>query len=259
MVPDLQKERHSETITPHKHNNLAQSMPLARQTTAATSLPLPIRNGGLCLLLWLLLATTQTLSAQGQPVDLLEPSQQWQTIFNALAAPPRIEAEFAERRFFPFRRYPRRLEGQMIFDATKGLALRYTVPSNYTVFVQPETIHIQHGETAEPDAVPQGAASAAALKIIPRLMAFAPQQLAEDFVARGTIETDGTWMLSLKPEVIGSIPGMQEIRMEGSGGVLHRLVLVRAANERSEIEIRSVRFPAADEPSALSWPAHASE
>lgn len=207
---------------------------------------------------WLLLFTATllcagTLRAQMQAVDLSTPPPQWQAIFDDLAKHPRIEADFSERRFFAFRRSPRRLEGQMIYNSKRGFALSYSAP-RYTVFVQPGLgIHVVRAE-GEADEVPQGAASATALRIMPHLMRFAPQELAKDFSASGEIDTDGSWRLLLRPTVIASLPGMQEIRMEGAGGQLSKLVLVRAANERSEIDIRSVRFPAADAAQSIDWP-----
>lgn len=188
-----------------------------------------------------------------QPIDLAAPPPQWQAVFDSLSGKDRIEAEFSERRFFPFRRFPLRTGGVMVYNKQKGFALNYTEGRGDTVFILPHGVLIARGDHP-PEAIPHNAASAISLKIMPLLMDFSPHKLAEDFSASGELNADGSWQFNLRPSVVGSLPGIQEIRMAGARGLLSQLVLVRAANERSEITINSVRFPAQGEPEALAWP-----
>lgn len=191
--------------------------------------------------------------AQAQALDLGEPPAAWQSLFSQLAAHPRIESHFAERRFFAFRKSPRRLEGTMYFHKDYGMALDYQSPSRYTVFVRPtQGIRIARGDGAS-ESVPDNAAATAMLRIMPRLMQFSAPALAEDFSATTEGDPQGPWQLSLRPLERAQLPHIQEIRLSGEGGQLQRLVLVRGTNDRSEIDLRTVRFPNMDEPLALDW------
>lgn len=225
----------------------------------AISRPPAANTFALCLLLLGAgLLCAPRVFAQAQPIDLNAPPPQWQAVFASLSGRPRIEATFSERRFFPFRRFPLRTEGVMVYNSKKGFALDYTQGRKETVFIRPQGVFLARGE-GKFEAVPQSATAAASLKVMPLLMDFTPQKLAEDFSASGHIDDDGSWQFNLKPLVPGGMPGIQEIRMTGAGDLLQQLVLVRAANERSEITIHSVRFPQADEPLTLNWPADDNE
>lgn len=194
---------------------------LSRSTLLLTRRVSLIRLLMLCLPLLAMLAALPQLRAQElAPIDLRQPPQQWQSLFTALASHPRIESDFTELRYFPFRRFPRQLEGRMVFDHGRGMALEYLSPSRYTVFVQPQGgIRIVRG--ADTDEVPQNAASATMLRLMPQLMVFSPKALADTFNARGQMQEGGNWQLSLKPPRIGDLPGVQEIRMSGSLSLIH--------------------------------------
>lgn len=193
------------------------------------------------------LAMLFNLPAMSSAPDIpLEPANrvvagapEWRDLIARFARQPDAIAEFEERRFFPFRKEPVVLRGEVRVSRTRGLSLHYTAPEERIVVVDQQGILMRaaDGATSPPD--PRGAAGVAALLHILRFDFVA---LEKDFETYG--RRDGAaWSLVLVPRAESTRRAMGNIHVSGDSGVVRTIELRRSAKQHIDIAMSAPRSP----------------
>jgi glycosyltransferase involved in cell wall biosynthesis len=158
----------------------------------------------------------------------------WTDLITAFANNPDITADFTEQRFFPFKKEPVELRGEVRVSAARGLSLHYTAPDERTVILDDRGVLIRApaGEKAPP-ADPRAAAANAALLNILRFDVVA---LEQDFELYGKRE-DTAWTLGLVPRTDALRRSVGRITVEGAGAAISRIEIRRTAKQAIIIRI----------------------
>jgi glycosyltransferase involved in cell wall biosynthesis len=166
----------------------------------------------------------------------------WGDLIAAFARNPDITADFTEQRFFPFKKQPVELSGEVRVSSRHGLSLRYTTPDERTVILDDQGVLIRApaGEKA-PLADPRAAAANAALLNVLR---FDFVTLEKDFELYG--QRDGTaWTLVLVPRTEALRRSVGRITVAGDGASVSRIEIRRSAKQAILISIAPPRSAAA--------------
>ena len=167
---------------------------------------------------------------------------EWSDLIDAFAHNPDVAADFAERRFFPFKKEPVALRGEVRVSATRGLSLHYTAPEERTVILDAQGVFIRAaaGEKAPP-ADPRAAAANEALLHVLR---FDFAALAKDFELYG--QRDGTaWKLALVSRTEALRRSVGQITVAGEAATIRHIEIRRTAKQAIEIVIEPPRPSAA--------------
>ncbi len=169
-------------------------------------------------------------------------SPAWSDLIDAFVHNPDIAADFTERRFFPFKKEPVVLKGEVRVSATHGLSLHYTAPEERTVILDAQGVLIRAtaGEKAPP-ADPRGAAANEALLHILR---FDFAALDKDFELYGQRDS-ATWTLALVPRTEALRRSVGRITVAGEAATIRHIEIHRAAKQAIEIIIEPPRPSAA--------------
>jgi glycosyltransferase involved in cell wall biosynthesis len=167
---------------------------------------------------------------------------EWSDLSTAFAHHPDVAADFTERRYFPFKKEPVELQGEVRVSAGRGLSLHYTKPEERTVILDDRGVLIRApaGEKAAP-ADPRAAAANDALRHVLR---FDLPALEPDFELSG--ERDGEkWTIVLVPRTETGRRSVGRITVTGLEATIRRIEIRRTAKQAVEILIAAPR-PAAE-------------
>jgi len=162
----------------------------------------------------------------------------WQDLSEAFAHSPDATADFTERRFFPFKKEPVELKGEVRVSTTRGLSLHYTAPEERTVILDQQGVLIRApaGEKAPP-ADPRAAVANEALRHILR---FDFAALEKDFELYG--QRDGeAWTLALVARTETLRRSVGRITVTGMAVTIGHIELRRTAKQAIEIVIAPPR------------------
>jgi glycosyltransferase involved in cell wall biosynthesis len=156
----------------------------------------------------------------------------WADLIATFAHKADTTAEFTERRFFPFKKHPVELKGEVRVSATRGLSLHYTAPEERTIILDADGMLIR-GAAGEktPPADPRARAANEALRHILRLDFGA---LEKDFEIYGQRE-GAEWTLALVARTEALRRGIGTITAMGEGAVVRRIELRHSARQYIEI------------------------
>ena len=166
----------------------------------------------------------------------------WSDLVAAFARNPDVTADFTERRFFPFKKDPVELAGEVRVSGTRGLSLHYTAPEVRTVILDDRGVLVRApaGEKAAP-ADPRAAAANDALL---HILHFDFVALYKDFELYG--QRDGTaWTLALVPRTDTLRRSVGRITVAGEAASIRHIEIRRTARQAIEIIIAPPRPPAA--------------
>jgi glycosyltransferase involved in cell wall biosynthesis len=182
------------------------------------------------------------------PAHLLAPgAPAWSDLAEAFAHQADVTADFTEHRFFPFKKDPVELTGEVRVSAARGLSLHYLTPEERIVILDAHGVLIRgkDGQTAAP-ADPRAASTNDALL---HILHFDFGALGKDFELYGQREA-GTWTLVLVPRTEAQRRTIGRITVAGSAGggtgpaSVRRIELRRSARQAIEILIAPPRPPA---------------
>ncbi|HEY4245279.1 MAG TPA: glycosyltransferase [Lacunisphaera sp.] len=165
----------------------------------------------------------------------------WHDLAIAFAHKPDVTALFTEQRFFPFKKTPVELKGEVRVSASRGLSLHYTDPEKRTVILDEKGVLIRApaGEKAAP-ADPRAAAANEALL---NLLRFDFTALEKDFELYG--EQDAVkWTLVLVPRTDALRHSVGRITATGEGATIRHIEIRRTARQAIEIIIDRPQPPA---------------
>ncbi len=162
-----------------------------------------------------------------------------ETLFAALAAKTPIQAQFTEHRWFPFRKTPVLLKGEMRFSKDSGLSLHYSKPEEQVVVADEKGLLLRDkkGKTRTIAADPRAPDMGSALMIIFR---FDYRALCGSFQVLGSREGK-TWIVVFTPLDARLVHSLGVITVSGEDEVVTRLEFKRSASKRIEILIGETR------------------
>lgn len=165
----------------------------------------------------------------------------WSELGGELRARACIAADFTEERWFPFKRTPTVLHGEVRISADRGLSLSYLDPDRQVVIIDAKgsLLRSQAGDRALPADPRADAANLAMLHLL-RLDLGA---LARDFELYGQ-RKGPQWTITLVPRSDDLRRSLGRISVEGEGGAVRRIELRRSATQRVEILVAPPRPPA---------------
>jgi hypothetical protein len=162
----------------------------------------------------------------------------WSDLIDSFAHNPDTTADFTEQRFFPFKRDPVELKGEVRVSTTRGLSLHYTTPEERTVILdnQGVLLRAKAGEKAPP-ADPRATAANEALLHILRFDFVA---LQKDFGLYGQRE-GGMWTLALVPLTETLRHSVGRITVNGEAAAIRHIELRRTPKQAIQISIEPPR------------------
>jgi len=195
------------------------------------------------VLVVLLLCPTPGRAAESDPLvnpahRLAPATPAWSDLIDAFAHHPDTTADFTERRFFPFKREPIELKGEVRISASRGLSLHYTHPGQSTVILDGNGVLIRAaaGEKT-PIADPRAAAANEALRNIVR---FDLPALEKDFEIYGQRDCSA-WALVLVPRTAESRRSVGRVNVNGEDATIRRIEIRRTPKQAIEISIEPPR------------------
>ncbi len=163
----------------------------------------------------------------------------WRPLFAALAAQGNVFSAITEHRWFPFKKTPVVLLGEMRLDATRGLSLRYTHPEERLMAIDTRGILLRdaHGRTRELASDPQTPTANAALLPILRFDLAALTATFDIHAARA----GESWRLDFVPRDPALTRQLGRLIVRGSGQTVSQLEFRRSAMQRVEVFIGETR------------------
>ncbi len=176
------------------------------------------------------------------PIHRVAPDQApWRELAAALRSRGAVTAAFTENRWFPFRKAPTVLRGEVRISAERGLSLHYFGPPERTVIIDERGLLARSAEgDVIPPADPRTAAANFALLHVLRLDLPA---LAEAFEIYGA-SAGSAWQLALVPKSEALRRSLGRIELQGDGAAVRRIELRRSASQRVEILVAAPRLAA---------------
>jgi hypothetical protein len=169
----------------------------------------------------------------------------WSQLAGELRGQSSVVADFAEKRWFSFKRTPTVLRGEVRISAEHGLSLHYLDPEEQIVIIdgRGSLLRSASGDRALPADPSAGAANFALL----HLLRLDLGMLEADFELYGR-RTATSWTLALVPRADELRRSLGRVTMEGEGSAVRRIELRRSATQRVEITVMPPRPAAAFTP-----------
>ncbi len=179
--------------------------------------------------------------------------EQWASLRESVASRPWAVADFAERRYFPFRNRPVELTGTVWYGRAEGLTLNYLSPGREVVRVDASGVRVIESEAGSrertlPD---RGREVPMALLSLFRLD-FAG--LAETFEIEGWRGAN-EWALRLTPREEAAAP-IRRMELRGGGAEVTHIVIELSSRRRIELALANTAHPNAmdDDERARAFP-----
>ncbi|MDB6094447.1 MAG: hypothetical protein JWM32_2009 [Verrucomicrobia bacterium] len=195
--------------------------------------------------LLLFLATLGCARAQDLPTGpeylLKDPAHDpaWADLFAQLAPNRARQSQFEERRYFPFRKTPVVLKGEIRIVPARGLSLRYLEPEHRILIVDARGLLMRDDEGRE-RAAPADSRAQAITSALVSVLRFDLPALEKSFAVHG--RRDGAaWTLAFVPlePTLSEFVGV--LAVSGQNGRLDRIEMVKSPTQRIEITITGTR------------------
>ena len=206
------------------------------------------RRGNLSGVIGALLFLSAIVGHAAPPPPLATPAHRlaadapgWADLIAAFSHQADTTADFVERRYFPFKKLPVELAGEVRLSATRGLSLHYTAPEERTIVLDAGGMLLREatGDTSPP-ADPRARAVSDALLHILR---FDFATLQKDFEIYGE-RTGDTWTLALAARTDALRRATGAITVTGEGARVRRIELRQSDRQYIEILNAPPRPPA---------------
>lgn len=200
----------------------------------------------LCVHLWLtgLLLLLPLVARAAEPLPLTpetllaDPANDpaWRDLFAQLAPNKTRQSKFEERRFFPFRKEPVVLTGEVRIVPELGLSLRYLTPEKNTLIADAKGLLLRDDQGRE-RTPPNDSRAQAATSALVRVLRFDLVALQKDFAVHG--RRDGAaWTLTFVARDPAFTAMLGTLTIRGEGGELRAIAMIKSPTQRIEISIR---------------------
>ena len=160
----------------------------------------------------------------------------WRDLFTKLAPTKTRQSKFEERRFFPFRKEPVVLTGEVRIVPELGLSLRYLTPEKNTLIADAKGL-LMRDDQGRDRTPPNDSRAQAVTSALVRVLRFDLAALQKDFAVHG--HRDGTaWALTFVSRDPAFTALLGTLTIRGEGGELRAIEMVKSPAQRIEIAIR---------------------
>lgn len=163
----------------------------------------------------------------------------WTGIFDKLAPNKTRFSLFEERRFFPFRKTPVILKGEIRIVPERGLSLRYLEPEKRVLIVDAKGLLTRDEEGRERAAPSDGRAQAITSSLV-NVLRFDLPALQKSFAVHGRND-GGRWTLAFVPRDPALADSIGTLIVSGVEGRLERIEMNKSATQRIEILISETK------------------
>jgi hypothetical protein len=187
-----------------------------------------------------------TIAAYAADPDLISPANRlapdavaWRDLAAQFQHHGDVTADFEEQRFFPFRKEPIVLRGEVRVSAAHGLSLHYTAPEERTIVLDDHGVLTREptGQSAPPPMDPRATVANAALLHVLR---FDFAALAGDYELYG--RRDGAnWSLALVPRAAEVRRALGDMFVSGEADTVRQIKLWRSARQHVDIAVAAPR------------------
>ncbi|MDO8541458.1 MAG: outer membrane lipoprotein carrier protein LolA [Opitutaceae bacterium] len=155
----------------------------------------------------------------------------WRELAARFARRTDTTASFEERRYFPFRKEPVVLVGDVRVSPVHGLSLHYTSPDERTMILDDHGLLVRE---ASGQAAPLDPRAAAAVGPLRSILRFDFAELAAGYELYGR-RAGETWSLGLVPRDATLRRALGDIFVEGEADTVRRIELRRSAKQHIDI------------------------
>jgi len=175
------------------------------------------------------------LVAAGPRVEITNAGAEWQALFDKLAAQGAVFSHFTENRWFPFKKIPVVLKGEMRMAPGRGMSLHYTQPENRTMIMDERGVLLRddRGHSREVPSDPRASNVNAALLPVLR---FDQKELDKVFFLRA-VRAGNVWRLDFEPRDPALVRIVGQIIVWGEDEKIRQLEFRRSNSQRVEIVI----------------------
>lgn len=159
----------------------------------------------------------------------------WSDLFARLASNKTRFSRFEERRYFPFRKTPVVLQGEIRIVPERGLSLRYLQPEPRVMIVDSKGLLMRDGEGRE-RAAPSDSRAQAITSAMVSVLRFDLPALQKSFAVHGRRE-GALWTLAFVPRDPALAEMIGTLVVSGENARLDRIEMNKSAKQRVEILI----------------------
>ena len=179
----------------------------------------------------------------GEEIVSVSGALSWGPLLAKLAGKGALYSTFTEQRWFPFKKVPVSLQGELRYEQSLGLSLRYTQPEDRMMILDSQGLVMRDAKGRQRtspanDKVPD------LVRSLLTIMQFDAESLLNLFVLRGAKSGD-EWRIDMEPKSKEQAKMLGWITVFGAGDEVRHLVFKRSANQRVEIFIKQT-WPVAD-------------
>lgn len=173
----------------------------------------------------------------------------WRSLFDRLSPQKSRFSPFEEQRFFPFRKTPVILQGEIRIAPDRGLSLNYLGDKPHLVIVDAKGVLLRDAEGRErvAPADPRADAATGALFAVLR---FDLPALARAFVVHG-VQSGDDWALAFDPLDAAVAKLIGSIVVHGHADRLDHIQMFKSEKQHIDIAIRDTRDDVAFSPAEL--------
>lgn len=159
----------------------------------------------------------------------------WPALFASLRAQAPLQASFEETRYFPFKKTPAVLRGDIRFHPERGLSLHYTSPEDRLLVLDAAggVLADAKGRRRE---LPSDPRAQGATNALLHVLRFDLDELSKNFVIDGTRDGPG-WRLAFTPRPGPLASVLDPVIVTGLGSAVLTLELRKSDSQRIEIRI----------------------
>jgi hypothetical protein len=164
---------------------------------------------------------------------------EWGPLIEQLASKGAVEANFTEKRYFPFHRGPTTLKGILRFSPAKGLSLQYTDPEPNVLIADSDGLLLRDKE-GRTQGLPADSRETGAIASLLPIMSFRLAALYPRFVIH--VRHDGPgWRFDFTPRSADIAGSLGDISIGGTGAEVTHIEFRHSASTRVEIEVHELR------------------
>jgi hypothetical protein len=163
----------------------------------------------------------------------------WRELLASLAPNKTRQSRFEERRYFPFRKAPVVLQGEIRIVPELGLSLRYLQPEPRIMIVDAQGLLFRDEEGRE-RAAPSDSRAQAATSALVHVLRFDFDALQKEFEVHGQREGD-RWTLGFVPRdpMFANLLGV--LTVGGERNALQKIEMIKSPTQRIEITIKETQ------------------
>lgn len=163
----------------------------------------------------------------------------WRELFIRLAPNKTRHSTFEERRYFPFRKAPVVLQGEIRIMPERGISLRYLEPEPRILIVDDEGLLMRDAQGRE-RAAPADSRAQAATSALVQVLRFDFEALQKEFDVHGRRKGDA-WTLAFVPRDPAFATLLGTLAVSGVQNELRTIGMIKSPTQRIEIIIKETK------------------